>query len=202
MKSNGFVSLVALCLLLCSGMEEAESRCCAFSLSLSLLRVSALSSLFPFPPRRRSLTPPHHFPPFLLCLLVKPFLLLWPVLSDPQEAPDPSFFRHGGRGGSRTQPASPDGPALHSTQQRVRDLQKRHAPPRRSGKKREELVGQIQPSLPPRLSKVYARTRFWRRDVQQNKTACFHAHRLRAERRSDFCLHEVSISEGRSADDI
>lgn len=40
----------------------AESRCCASSSSSSsslFLRVSALSSLLPFPPRRRSLTPPY-----------------------------------------------------------------------------------------------------------------------------------------------
>lgn len=64
--SINIVSFVFLCLYCGSGMEEA---CLLHRAEVALffspvLRVSALSSLFPFPPRRRrSLTPPHHFSP-------------------------------------------------------------------------------------------------------------------------------------------
>lgn len=66
--SCAFVSF--LCLVSEEAQLSTRDRCCAF---FPVLRVSALSSLFPFPPRRRSLTPPHHFF-LLLCLVVKPLL--------------------------------------------------------------------------------------------------------------------------------
>lgn len=66
-------------------MAFAESRCCAFV--FSVLRVSALSSLFPFPPRRRSFTPPHHlfFSPFFALFGRETVTFFSPVLFNPEE---------------------------------------------------------------------------------------------------------------------
>lgn len=65
-------------------MPFAESRCCAFF--FPVLRVSALSSLFPFPPRRRrSLTPPHHFSPTFALFGRETVTFFLPVLFNPEE---------------------------------------------------------------------------------------------------------------------
>lgn len=88
--------------------------------------VSALS-LFPFP-ARSSLTPPR----------VVFFFALIPLLYCPKlEESWSRLFEldHGGHRGSRLDSAAPDSPALDSSDQRVRHLQKRHAAYCWSGKK-------------------------------------------------------------------